>query len=288
MQKIAFIGVGEAATAIVSGWGQRDGLAGFDIKTGDDMSARFSAFGMQQTATDALAVAGAKAVFSTVTADQAVIVAESAAPHLEPGSFWFDLNSCAPSSKVRAAALVEGAGGRYVDVAVMAPVYPKLNMVPLLISGPHAEAAEAYLSDLPMSPRAVPGEVGRASSIKMIRSVMVKGLEALTAECTMAAIAAGVADEVLPSLLNGHPKLDVAARAAYNFERALQHGERRAAEMDEVAVTLADLGLPNGMTLAAAEWERVIGRSGVEMPSDGADSRYEDFAEPLIAAMQRK
>lgn len=288
MAKVAFIGVGEAATAIVSGWGDRTGLAGYDIKDDDAMRARFGRFGIARATSEAEAVAEADAVFSTVTADQAVIVAKSAAPHLAAGAFWFDLNSCAPASKVRAASVIEAAGGRYVDVAVMAPVYPKLNMVPLLISGPDADAAEVYLSELPMAPRVVPGEVGRASSIKMIRSVMVKGMEALTAECTMAAIAAGVADEVLPSLLNGHPKLDVAARAAYNFERALQHGERRAAEMDEVAVTLADLGLPNGMTLAAADWERAIGRSGVEMPSDGSDARYEDFAEPLVAAMQRK
>ena len=90
------------------------------------------------------------------------------------------------------AEVIEAAGGRYIDVAVMAPVHPKRNLVPLLISGPNARDAAPILEALPMALRVVEGPVGRASSIKMVRSVMVKGLEALTAECVLAAVAAGV------------------------------------------------------------------------------------------------
>ena len=68
------------------------------------------------------AVDGADLIFSTVTADQAFDAASSAAPWLKPGAFFFDLNSCAPSTKQKSAAVIEAAGGRYVDIAVMATI----------------------------------------------------------------------------------------------------------------------------------------------------------------------
>lgn len=293
-ERIAFIGMGEAGSAFVSGWGENrsETIAAYDIKsddaaTADAMAMRYDELGILGCASTADAVAGAELVFCTVTADQAVAAAERAAVHLERGAFWCDLNSCAPSSKRRAAEVIEAAGGRYVDVAVMAPVHPKRNMVPLLISGPHAGAIQPILAALPMAPRVVAGEVGAASSIKMIRSVMVKGLEALTAECVLAAVAAGVEDEVLGSLMQSHPGTDWPARAAYNFERAMAHGARRAAEMEEVGKTLDDLGLPADMTRAAVDWQRRIAAAGLPAPDDleAADART--LADRLLPALRR-
>lgn len=293
-RNIAFIGMGEAGSAIVRGWGDRRKaeIRAYDIKsdmpvTAETMAERYDELGIEGCAASADAVAGARLVFCTVTADQAVVAAEASAPHLSPGTFWFDLNSCAPSSKRRAAEAIETSGGRYVDVAVMAPVHPKLNMVSLLISGPHAEAAAPILADLPMSPRVVAGEVGAASSIKMIRSVMVKGLEALTAECTLAAVAAGVEDEVFVSLMRSHPGTDWRKAAAYNFERAIVHGARRAAEMEEVAKTLADLGLPNDMARATVAWERRIADAGLPVPDDAMAVDPSDLAEELLSVLRR-
>jgi len=293
-RNIAFIGMGEAGSAIVRGWGDRRKaeIRAYDIKSDTPVNAatmaeRYDELGIEGCAASADAVSGARLVFCTVTADQAVVAAEASAPHLSPGTFWFDLNSCAPSSKRRAAEAIETSGGRYVDVAVMAPVHPKLNMVSLLISGPHAEAAAPILADLPMSPRVVAGEVGAASSIKMIRSVMVKGLEALTAECTLAAVAAGVEDEVFDSLMRSHPGTDWRKAAAYNFERAMVHGARRAAEMEEVAKTLADLSLPNDMARATVAWERRIADAGLPAPDDAMAVDPSDLAEELLSVLRR-
>lgn len=282
MKKIGFIGMGEAGSALVSGWGsaRADQIVAFDIKldtaeTAQEIVDRCDRLGISVARAAEAAVQGADIVFCTVTADQAVAAAEGAAPHLRAGTFWCDLNSCAPSSKQNAAAIIEAAGGRYVDVAVMAPVHPKLNMVPVLIAGPHAEAVAPVLEALPMSLRLVEGDVGAASSIKMIRSVMVKGLEALTAECSLAAIAAGVEGEVFGSLAKSHPGVDWTRQAAYNFERSLVHGERRAAEMEEVAKTLSDLGLPNDMAMSTVKWQRRIAATKVPAPTDpnGTDLR---------------
>ncbi len=292
MTRIAFIGMGEAGGALVKGWGGARPVRAYDVKTDAPatraaMAARYAALGVIGCATNAEALAGAELVFSTVTADQAVAAAEAGAPHLGPGAFWCDLNSCAPSSKRRAAEIIERAGGRYVDVAVMAPVHPKLNMVPLLVSGPHAEAVAPVLAALPMAPRVVAGEVGAASSIKMIRSVMVKGMEALTAECALAAVAAGVEDEVFGSLLKSHPGVDWPAQTAYNFERSIAHGARRAAEMEEVAKTLTDLGLPADMAEATIHWQRRIAGAGVSPPADARAEGVRKLAETLIRALPK-
>ena len=228
------------------------------------------------------AVHDADVVFSTVTADQAIAAAETSAAFIKPGAFWCDLNSCAPVSKQIAASKIQSAGGRYVDVAVMAPVYPKKNEVPLLISGEWAREIAPVLEDLPMHFRIVDGPVGRASSIKMVRSIMVKGLEALTAECTLAAIAADVVDEVLPSLKSGHPQIDVEARAVYNFERSMVHGIRRAAEMEEVSKMLSDLGLPNNMSKGSANWQKAIADATAGQTSLASDISLETIADKLL------
>ena len=156
-----------------------------------------------------------------------------------------------------AAAAVEAAGGRYVDVAVMAPVNPARLAVPLLISGPHTLAALPLLEALGFSNvRVVGDEVGRASAIKMVRSVMVKGLEALSSECAAAAEAAGVIDEVMASLDASEKTAGWAEKVAYNRERMATHGARRAAEMEESAKTLQGLGVEPVMTRGTVKLQR--------------------------------
>jgi 3-hydroxyisobutyrate dehydrogenase-like beta-hydroxyacid dehydrogenase len=263
--RVALIGFGEAGMAFRAGWGAQSpaDLRAYDIKSEDPdtrtiMLDRYAAQCITGSATLAAAVEGVDAVFCVVTADQAFAAAEAAAPHLAPGTLWFDCNSCAPGTKRRSAAVIEAAGGRYVDVAVMAPVHPKKHHVPLLIAGPHADAAEAVLTALDMKPRQAGAEVGRASSIKMLRSVMIKGMEALTAECFLAARRAGVEDEVIGSLEASDPDVKWRQRGTYNLERMMVHGTRRAAEMVEVAKTVDELGLGGHMAAAAAQWQAAI------------------------------
>lgn len=292
--KIAFIGLGEAGSALIAGWGapRANQITAYDIKieapeTAEEIRTRCNDLNIQCCTSTAQALTGADIVFCTVTADQAVSAATNASADLGQGTIWCDLNSCAPSSKRTAADIIESAGGRYVDVAVMAPVHPQLNMVPLLVAGPHAADTAALLRTLPMSPRVVEGPIGAASSIKMIRSVMVKGLEALTAECTLAAVAAGVEDEVLTSLNKSHPGTDWNAQAAYNFERALVHGTRRAAEMVEVAKTLRELGLPDDMATATIRWQNRIADTKVTPPQNAHEVGTKPIADQLLPILKR-
>ena len=287
--RIAFIGLGEAAGAFITGWGaDRAGdIAAFDIKTtlpetADKILNRAKAYGIAHCKTLKDAISDADVVFSTVTADQAIVAARAAAPLMKQGAYFLDMNSCAPSSKQVSAGIMDKHDLRYVDVAVMEPVYPKQLDVPLLISGDWSDEVSSTLNNLSLTFRIIDGAVGRASSIKMVRSIMVKGLEALTAECALAAYAADVVDEVFPSLRDGHPKIDVEQRATYNFERSMTHGVRRAAEMVEVAKMVDDLGLPNDLAQGSANWQRIIADNTVDRTASKQGRDLQSLVDELL------
>jgi 3-hydroxyisobutyrate dehydrogenase-like beta-hydroxyacid dehydrogenase len=282
---LAIIGFGEAAQAFVQGWrGERyeSSIRAYDIKTGSDdplevanKTRDFETFDVVGKASASELLENSLTVFSLVTADQAHIVACEAAKSLLPGAFFFDGNSCSPKTKQENAAQIENAGGHYVDMAIMSPVHPKLHKTPILLSGAHAQKAQEMLAALGMDSKVEAGDVGRASSIKMVRSIMVKGLEALMAECLLAGRRAGVEDIVLESLEKSWPGFGWSDRAAYNLERMMVHGERRAAEMREVARTIEDLGLDNGLARATAAWQQNIGELGLDAGPDALEPRLD-------------
>ena len=281
LSNIVFMGFGEAGHAIASGWSKsRPGtIRAYDIalaETGEEGRAvrdRCSDAGIEAVESLQQALAGARLIFCLVTADQALEAARTASPHLEQGALWLDCNSCAPQTKERAALVIEAAGGKYVDVAVMAPVYPKRHQVPLLLAGPQAQEAAGLLEQLEMRPTITGNNVGDASSVKMLRSVMIKGLEALTAECLLGARRAGVEEAVLASLQASDPGIDWRARGAYNLERMIVHGARRAAEVEEVFVTLQELGIPDWMSRGTVEWQRALASFEVEPGEDDLAAR---------------
>lgn len=278
-QEVGLIGFGEAGFtfAMAGGWATAahvydvgaDNPATRDAMLAAYMKADVLPAGFMEDVLD-----GVSLILSLVTADQTFRVAEDVAALVAPGALYCDMNSVAPQTKQAAARAIEAAGAYYVDVAVMAPVDPAGMNVPLLLSGPKSRAAQAGLGALGFADMRIVGpEVGRASSIKMIRSVMVKGIEALTAECVLAADAAGVLDEVLASLDTSEKAKPWTARADYNLDRMLVHGLRRAAEMEEVIRTLEALGMDAVMTRGTVERQRAIGAYGVKAPSAGLDGK---------------
>ena len=246
LPRVALIGFGEAGSSFAAATRWHGHAAGWDMLA--ERRALMSELGVTSAASPAAALADAEIVLSLVTADAALSAARDYAALLSPGALWCDMNSVAPDTKRAAAEAVAAAGGRYVDVAVMAPVDRTLA-VPLLLAGAAAFAAQQTLGTLGfLNLRVVGNDVGRASAIKMIRSVMVKGMEALSAECALAAEAAGVFDEVTASLDASEKRIGWAERFAYNRERMATHGLRRAAEMEESAKTLQGLGVEPVMT----------------------------------------
>lgn len=266
-ESIAFIGFGEAGLAIaetLSAAGRASDMRAYDIKLGDPregaaMRARIENAGVGVCDTPKDAVEGAQIVVCVVTADQAAMAAGVAARHLAADALWLDMNSCAPGTKQIAAGPVGAASAVYVDVAVMAPITPRGYETPMLAATADPDMVASRLAEVGFAPRFVGTDIGRASTIKMLRSVMVKGMEALTVECFRAAVRAGVADEVAGSLDASESGLGWAAQTAYNMERMTAHGIRRAAEMREVAKTLRDFDVSPAMTTGTIAWEEEMG-----------------------------
>ncbi len=270
-QTIALIGFGEAGStfARAAGWGASARACDIRADRGDVAAS----LGVTFTHSAAEALAGADLVLSLVTADAARTVARDCARWLPSGALWCDMNSVAPDTKRAAAQCIAAVGAHYVDVAVLAPVEPARLRVPLLLAGGAADAAATALAAAGFANmRVVGADVGRASAIKMIRSVMVKGIEALTAEMMLAATRAGVADDVLASLdasERGASERGASwfGRAAYNIERMATHGLRRAAEMEESARTLAALGVEPLMTRATVRRQREAAGHPIAIPT---------------------
>jgi 3-hydroxyisobutyrate dehydrogenase-like beta-hydroxyacid dehydrogenase len=218
------------------------------------------------------AIAGADFVVSAVTAASSLEAARSAKPHMRNDQFFLDINSVSPGRKQETARHLDGAV-RYVDVAVMAPVYPARHQTPVLLAGPYADVIEPILTALDMRATIAGGDIGAAAAIKMVRSVMIKGMEALTLECFLAATRAGVEPQIMASLSKSFPTLDWPTMVEYNLERMASHGTRRAAEMEQVADTLRELGVDPHMANATVLRQRQMGDVGKREPVKSAKTR---------------
>ncbi len=222
---------------------------------------------------------------SAVTASNTLAVAQEAALHLRPGTLFLDLNSASPGTKQQAAAAIEAAGGHYVEAGVMTSIPPYGIRVPMLLGGAQAAALAQRLQGFGMDAKCVSEKLGVASAIKMCRSVMIKGLEALVIESYATARAYGVEDHVLPTLVETFPSIDWSKQGAYFFSRVVQHGKRRAEEMREAANTVREAGFEPFMAAAIADKQQwVADQAAVGLFSAlDKEARWQDYADRLLA-----
>jgi 3-hydroxyisobutyrate dehydrogenase-like beta-hydroxyacid dehydrogenase len=286
---LCFIGFGEAGQALASGLREAgvERMAAWDIlfpgPGGERLRAAGQKSGVRLATSAADAVRGSDMVIAAVTAASSLDAAQSVKPHLS-GQIYLDINSVSPGRKQETAKAL-GNAARYVDVAVMAPVHPAKHQTPMLLAGPEADAVAPLLTELAMKISVAGPDIGAAAAIKMVRSVMVKGMEALTYECFVAAARAGVQDQVMASLAKSFPTLDWPKIIAYNLERMASHGTRRAAEMEEVADTLRELGIAPHMATATVERQREMGRLGKDDAVRGAlDKSATEILDTISAA----
>ncbi|MCS6997452.1 MAG: DUF1932 domain-containing protein [Casimicrobiaceae bacterium] len=300
MATIALIGYGEVGRILAEDLrAAGHTLLAYDLKLADpahaaSLRAHAHAHGVTLAADHAEAARGAEGVISAVTAAQTEAAAEALARGLSAGAWVLDLNSASPGAKARAAAFVEARGGRYVEGAVMTSVPPYRIAVPLLIGGAHAEALLPTLAGLGFRPQVASATLGVASATKMCRSIIVKGLEAIVIESLTAARRFGVEDRVLASLAETFPGIDWERQATYFFQRVIEHGQRRAEEMREVAGTVREAGLAplcssaiagRQAAMAALAQEGVFGPRGAPGFARASDWRIE--ADRLLAALCR-
>jgi 3-hydroxyisobutyrate dehydrogenase-like beta-hydroxyacid dehydrogenase len=291
--QVALIGYGEVGRILAEDLRARGvAVSAYDLKLEHDVGAGLgqplrehaAAHDVVLAASHAVAAHGVDLVVSAVTASQAVAVAEATAPGLKRGAFFLDFNSASPGAKQRAAGIVNAAGGRYVEGAVMTSVPPYRIQVPLLLGGPDAAALAPRLAELGFAPKVASPKLGVASATKMCRSVMIKGLEAMVIEALTTARHYGVEDDVIASLQETFPGIDWEKQGAYLFQRVIEHGRRRSEEVREVAVTVREAGLEPWSAAGTAErqvWVAdladagVFGEKGTKAFARSADWRTE-------------
>ena len=256
--RIALIGYGEVGRILAEDLrAQGRPVSAYDIKLGSEPGAPLrqhaAHHGVELASGHAAAVQGADLVISAVTASQAVPVAQACSPGLPVGAFFLDLNSASPGAKIEAARIVNAAGGRYVEGAVMTSVPPYRIQVPLLLGGPDARDLKPLLDTLGFAAKVASERLGIASATKMSRSVMIKGLEAMVIESFTTARHYGVEDALIASLVETFPGIDWEKQASYFFQRVIEHGRRRSEEVREVAQTVREAGLQPHSAAGTAE-----------------------------------
>jgi 3-hydroxyisobutyrate dehydrogenase-like beta-hydroxyacid dehydrogenase len=287
--RLGFVGFGEAAFHIAKGL-REAGLPqtfAYDIRADTPkVQARARETKTELMATSAALALATDIIVSAVTADQAVIAAEQTAPHLTPRHLYADLNSVSPRAKQAVAATVSRAGARFVEIAVMGPVPPYLHKAPMLIGGATAPEFQEMFATYGMRMDVVStDQIGRAAAVKMFRSVIYKGLEALIFECVLGASQYGAEPRVFASLAESIPGVDWKALADYMVGRVVVHGERRAREMDEVAHTLEELGIEPIM--AAATARRMDWAANLDLRDQFEGGFPKSYQEVLDAIMAR-
>ncbi len=277
-RKIGFIGFGEAAALIAEGLAGEGvtGIAAFDVRPRPPQAG----VAMTESLEDLLA--RSDIVFAAVTSAVALEAATGAAPYLSRRHIYVDINSVSPDTKIAIGEIVAGAGGRFVEAAVMAGVPGYGHKVPMLLSGAAAPDLIAAMQPLGMVMEDFGPELGRAAAAKMFRSVMVKGMEALFQECVLGAERYGVSERVLESIGDGYPGLDWDKLASHLIGRTAIHGKRRAHEMEEVAATLESMGIEPIMSAAAAKRIKWAADKGLaEIFAGTAPESYHEVMEIL-------
>jgi 3-hydroxyisobutyrate dehydrogenase-like beta-hydroxyacid dehydrogenase len=287
----ALIGFGEAGSILAAGLVKAgaQSVATYDIKfdradLAAEMMAKAEKVGVHPTRAAHEAAAGAELIIAAVTASNSLEVARAAAAYIKPNQYYLDINSVSPGKKREAAAIIDSAGGRFVDVAVMAPVPPYGITVPMAVCGKWGGAVAARLNPFGFKIDVYDRETGFTSAMKMCRSVMIKGIEALVIEAMTAAVAYDVVDQVIPTLDEYFHGKDWRDQAEYMMSRVIQHGERRAAEMREAAKTVAEAGLEPVMTAATAERQQWVADRVPRDTFKGKKPGLRDYAEAILAA----
>jgi 3-hydroxyisobutyrate dehydrogenase-like beta-hydroxyacid dehydrogenase len=242
---IGFVGLGEAGSRIAAGLRDAgvNGMAAYDIAP-DRVRERAESAGVPLLASNGELATRCTVMFSVVTAASALDAARQNQPHLGAQHIYVDCNSVSPDTKREIGAVIQGTPARFVEAAILAPV-PKLQGqgVSMLVNGDAAAELAAQMKPLGFRMEALSDPIGTAAAVKMCRSIVIKGLEALLTECVLAASEFGAEERVFASIQQTYPGVEWKCLADYVVNRLTVHGQRRAHEMEEVARMLRSAGI---------------------------------------------
>jgi 3-hydroxyisobutyrate dehydrogenase-like beta-hydroxyacid dehydrogenase len=288
---LRFLGFGEAASLFAKGLSGAGlaGLAAYDVAVQGGPAEALLRERAQASGTALLAgregLADAAWVFAMVQPSVTEIAAREAAPHLAPGAFYVDFSSASPARKQAAAEAIAAVGAHYVDAGIIGSVPASGHKVAVVASGVKADILRTTFAPLGMDISVVGDTIGAAAGIKLIRSILAKGLEALYVEALVVAQRTCVTDAVLDSFCAFLDARDARATAALLVQSHVVHAARRA---DEVAMSrdmVVEAGVAPLMTDAIVELMRRSAASGV---AERVGRRQPQSLEQALAALEQQ
>ena len=197
-------------------------------------------------------------IFCFTSAGSALPIAKSAAPLMQPGMIYVDLNSTSPDTKEKINEVFKDSRGDFVEAAVMASVPANKTKVPIYVCGSKGRVVADTLNPAGTNISFLSETLGAASAMKMLKSVLFKGFIALLTETVFAADHYGVTEKVLGALK--HMMLEEMTYEQccnYFVEAAAKDSVRMGQEMEQVVETLKSMGENSIMAEAAQkklEW----------------------------------
>ena len=184
---------------------------------------------------------------------------------------FIDFASATPKIKVGVAEQLAGSGALLGDGSIEGT--PKNGYaMPILVSGSAGERVRDLLNPFGMNLSFVGEKLGTASGIKILRSVLIKGIEALTDEMLLAARHYGVDEIVLASACKtlARPWMETVEAL---IPSGVIHAKRRAEELEMSAEAVSDAGVDPVMAravVARLRWKDSLGLkeklNGIEPP----------------------
>lgn len=290
--RLGFLGCGEAGQAMCHSLFQLHGQisSGFDIADvcqGASTSAQQPNVLQRLSHREQLAT-DCEVIISVVTADDAAVAAEQMMPYLSKRHIFVDANSVSPQTKQAIALKINASGALYIDMAIMAPIHPKGHQTPVLVAGSDRSRLIPVLDALGFDYDWRSEKIGDASMVKMLRSILIKGMESLICECVTAAQEQGLDTEILSSAGRTLGIDDMPGLADYVMERVAHHGRRRAAELREVAKTLEELGLSNYLPVAIAQHQDMVADFNLAEKFQQAIPQRRAVLAPAMRAAQKQ
>ncbi len=287
MRRVSFIGYGELADAL--GRGLTD--AGVDVRAyvrprSDGAAARarrerMRDAGVKTCESVGAAVRDVDVVIAAVPAAAAIEVVDACASHLRPGQLYVDPASSLPKVKRSASERVERTGANYVDVAVVGTVVTAGAQVPMLAAGSGAARWQDEASAVGLKVTAIDGSAGDAALVKLLRSVFMKGRDALVLEMLLAARRYGVHQAVLASIGGPGEQVPFPSLAERVMCSLAVYAERRADELADAACLLEEVGVDPLMTQAGESRLRLFADNGLRARFSG--ERPRDLTQVLSA-----
>lgn len=228
-------------------------------------------------------------VLNVAPGTQALPVARAAAPHLKaPGALFADLSSAAPDDLRDASGLFEGVS--YVDAAIMGAVSIHGHRTPLLASGASAVTLAERLSPLGFVVDVLPdSRPGDATALKLVRSVLTKGMDGVITECLLVAEALGLRQALLANI-GDLDRSTLSELIAMFIRTHAPHAHRRLHEMEAMQTTLRNLGLTLIVTPAVRQrYARTVQLLGVnpQLPDGAIGEAMYDKVLPWMLEAER-